>query len=216
MKSIKHKLLSLYLLDTLQESERINPLKKYKQTALRQFINSIGLDWKVLNGKQKIKWANTKRYKDFKKLMKIKKIADEANIEETFIFEHYNTFMQDFIDCGDDSIINEEEVLSFLEILKNIEESYLLESVSRIKIYRQKMYKNRGSYRNKSQRTQAMRAMASSAINRGASISTGEGDVMFRGGKRHAQRALGSGKIMIKRKVKSSPGFSHRKTFRVY
>lgn len=217
MKSIRNKLLSLYLSDNIQESSNINPLKKYKQTALRQFINSIGLDWKVLNGKQKRKWADTKRYKDFKKMMKIKKIADESDIRETFILEHYTTFIQNFKDFGDETVINEQEVLSFFQILNHIEESYLVERTQNIKIYRQKTYKNRGKYRNKSQRAQLLKSIASSAVNRGAIISGGESDILFKGGRKHAQRALGSGKLMIKRKVGSPSGLKyHRKSFRVY
>lgn len=177
-----------------------------KATPLRNFIASIGLDYRDLTRKQIDRWADTKRYKDYKKGLKIKKIADEANVEENFIIENYRVFIDNFIDNGNEEEIDSEEVLSFLSILEAV----------KIKTYSQKHIGGRGHYSSKQEREARMKRNIIDAINSGAIIDRGEGDPLFASGHR-AFKSLGSNKVMIKRKRPSKSGIKfHRKTYKVY
>lgn len=206
MYSLKEKLLQSYYKDSFFTEHTIAELRG-KRTALRKFISSIGLDYRQLTRKQVNKWADTKRYKDFKKGLKIKKIADEANVEEGFILENYNVFIENFIDNGNEQEIDSEEVLCFLSIL---------EGLAKIKTYTQKRIGRRGGYSSKQEREARMKNTIINAVNAGAIIDRGEGDPLFASGRR-AFKALGSNKVMIKRKKPSKSGLKfHRKTYKVY
>lgn len=76
MSRFKQRLYSVYLNNSLLEGE-------YKKTPLRRFVFSIGLDWQKLDRKKYLNIAKTKRFKDWKKLDKIEKIATEANSKKT-------------------------------------------------------------------------------------------------------------------------------------
>lgn len=204
MRSLKEKLLQSYYNDYLLEYTIKQ--QRGKATALRQFIASIGLDYRDLTRKQIDRWADTKRYKDFKKGLKIKRIADEANVEESFIVENYNFFIENFVDNGREEEIDSEEVLSFLSILE----------AAKIKTYSQRHIGKKRSYRTKQEREADLKSQIIGAVNTGAIIDRGEGDPMFASGKR-AFKSLGSGKVMIKRKSSSKSGLKfHRKTYKVY
>lgn len=204
MRSLKEKLLRSYY--NAQLLEYTVKQQRGKATALRQFIASIGLDYRDLTRKQIDRWADTKRYKDFKKVMKIKKISDEANVEENFILENYNFFLENFVDNGQEEV-DSAEMLNFLQILENIVKA---------KIYRQKRAGKRGSYRTKQERESRLKGEITGAVNAGAIIDRGEGDPLFASGHR-AFRALGSNKVMIKRKKSSKSGLKfHKKTYKAY
>lgn len=204
MRSLKEKLLQSYYNSYLLEYTVRE--QRGKSTALRQFLASIGLDYRDLTRKQIYRWADTKRYNDFKKGLKIKRIADEANVEESFILENYKFFIENFVDNGSEEEIDSEEVLSFLSILE----------AAKIKTYAQKHIGGRGHYSSKQEREARMKNDIIDAVNSGAIIDRGEGDPLFASGQR-AFKSLGSNKVMIKRKRPSKSGLKfHRKTYKVY
>ena len=202
--TLKQKLIEKYLLKQHTESY----LQEARATPLRKFIASIGLDYTKLNPKQMRKWAMSKRYKDYKAMGKIKRIAAEANVQETIILENYNFFLSNFyIDEQNDYEITKEEVISFIKIF---------EAIPKIKIFRYKSAK-RGPYKNKMERMANLKQVALNAINRGGIISSGEGDVIYKKAKK-VRTALGSDKMMIRQKfiTKSGTPIYHHKAYKAY
>ena len=209
MSTFKEKLIRSYMKESMFFEYTTQELKA-KQTPLRNFIRSIGLDHKDLTRKQMLKWANTKRYKDFKKLAKIKRMADEANVQETVILENFWLFIENFDLDDNDEIISEKEALNFI---------YILEAIPKIKIYRYHSAK-RGPYKSAAEREKARKELQTAAVNRGGIVSGGEGDIIFKGGKKHYHRALGANKLMIRSfagtsKKTGAPKY-RRKTYKVY
>lgn len=205
--SLKEKLLTRYFQNELFESERMTPLKR--------FIDSLGLDHNTLTLKQKRKWASTKRYKDFVSLRKIKKIADEANVKESFIFNNINIFLERFETDETENLISESEVLSFLETVEYIhltEKNKRVLSAPTTKVFRS----GRGHYSSAEERKRKIKNMALDLINQGGEVSTSPGTVMVSSKKAlHALKPLGQNKIILMKKVSTPKGIRfHRKIYK--
>lgn len=198
---LKEKLLSKYFI-----SEEIS--EESKLTPLRKFVDSIGLDWTKMNRKQMTRWSNTKRYKDYFALMKIKKLADASNIKESFVFDNYQFFISNFaLDIQKETEITKEEAISFIQIMEAI-------SPPKVKFYKGG---KRGHYKSLEQRKQTLKNRVLSTVNTGGVVSSGEGQILFAGtGKRgkHAKKTLGANRILLKTKVRTPTGMRyHRKVY---
>lgn len=198
---LKEKLLSEYLnYDFVFED---------KSTPLRRFVDSIGLDHTKMNRKQMDKWARTKRYKEFFGLMKIKRIADEANIKESVIFYNLDLFLSNFEpNLSEETTITEEETLNFLKILE------VAMTPPPVKLYSKTG--KRGKYKSLSQRKSILKQHILNTVNKGGSVSLG-GGILFAGtGKhsKHAKKALTKGRVLLKKRVRTPIGMRyHRKVY---
>lgn len=201
---LKEKLLSKYYNGYHIDEDRMTPL--------RRFVDSLGLDHKEMTRKQMDKWARTKRYKNFFRLMKIKRIADEANVSESVIFSNLDVFLSQFeVNMLEESIITEEEVLCFLAILEAINRP---PRPPEIKIYKGR---KRGKYKSLTQRKDILKNIILNTVGSGGISSLGAGGVMFAGtGGRgiHTKKSVGSNRLMVKRRIKTSTGSRfHRKVY---
>lgn len=198
--SLLHKLNETYFNDELNEAHK-------KLTPLRRFILSIGLDFNKLTNKQMRKWSSTKRYKTYLKLYKLKKLADFTNKEKE-VNENLEFFFENFI-CQDEEIINENDTLSFLQVL----EAYRLK-VPAPKIYKLKVG-GRGKYKSLQQRKSNLQQNVISAVQSGAIVSDAPGTSIYSGlykHSKHGTKALGQNKVVIKRKITTPTSIRyHRK-----
>ena len=214
MNTLKEKLLSSYFKedflseDYFHETERLSPL--------RRFIYTLGLDYKDLNKKQLYKWSRTKRYRNFKKMRKIKRIADEANLDDSFIYDNIEVLLKEFKLDDDDTLITADEVISILPILEGYKISQLKgRSYGATKAHQ---FGARGKYRTKQQRSTEMRHRILKTINSGGIVSSGEGGILFKGTGKKAKKPLGTGKMLFLTRVPSKKGGMkyHRKIYKVY
>lgn len=205
MSNLKEKLLSSYFDNDISES--VNT-KKSKYTPLRRFVDFIGLDWKNLSPEQMEKWARTKRFKNFRKMRKIKRISVEADVNESIIYENYDLFMREFIESDSDDIISDLEVISFFAIIESLQKRVIAKKAHQ--------FGARGHYKSAAQKAAETRKTVLSAINKGSTISSGEGDVQFGGRGRKGQKALGQGKVAIRTPYRTKSGIYklHRTTLR--
>jgi hypothetical protein len=208
-KSLVHKLNETYFNDELNEATK-------KLTPLRRFVLSIGLDFNKLTNKQMRKWSSTKRYKTYLKLYKLKKLADFTNKQKE-VTENLEFFFENFI-CQDEEIINENDALSFLQVL----EAY------RLKVPTPRIYKlhvgGRGGnkdltrpyhYKKLAQRKQELQQNVIKAVQSGAIVSDAPGTSIYSGlykHSKHGTKSLGQNKVVIKRKISTPNSIRyHRK-----
>jgi len=204
MRSLKEKILSSYFKDEYLFEARLTPL--------RRFITSIGLDYTHLTRKQLYKWARSKRYQMFKKLLKIKRIADEANVDELLIYNNIELFLKEFyLDDSTDNLITEEEVVSFISLMEKIKQIDFMAKKAH-------QFGKRGSYKSKAERQEVMRNRTLQTINTGGMVTSGESNILYGvTAKKRRARALGTGKMMFLKRVPGSTGMKyHRKTYKVY
>ncbi len=206
--SLKEKLLLNYIEnDYIEEEQRYTPL--------RRFVDSLGLDHTKLTRKQMRKWSSTKRYKNFLALRKIKRIADEANVKENVISTNQYHFISGFYseDIYSD-IISEEEVISFLAALDNLNEGRI--KISRPRSLSLKPRRPRGKYKSLAQRKSAVQSAATQIINKGGTVSYGASGPLYAGKSKHtihSTKALGANQLALrsKRPYSSKYGFKlHR------
>jgi hypothetical protein len=206
--SLKEKLISHYVNVDLLEGHRMTPLRK--------FVDSLGLDHENLTRKQMRKWASTKRYRDYFALAKIKKIADAANVSESYILENYDFFISNFdVDLSSEYTITAEEALSFLSIVEAMRSK--APRVKAAKIFRYTKHQKRGSYQSLEQRKLGLKKKIASVLGSGGLVSDAPGQIIFSGGKgKHSKRALGSNRLLLKTKVRTPEGMRyHRKVVQV-
>lgn len=171
-----------------------------KYTALRRFINSIGLDYHKLTLKQIRKIASTRRYKIFLALRKIKHIADEAHeIKEDIEYYIHDILCNFPMDDIHSNIITEKEVNAVVLSIPKMQPN----------VHR------RGKYKTLEQRRKKFKVHVLNNLYAGHRVS-GEGQVMFAGSGRHTKLALRKNRVMIlKRRSQNGVVKFHRNVVKI-
>lgn len=202
MNNLKQKLLRLYFKEEIL-------CEKFRLTPLRRFISSIGLDYTKLDKKQMHKFARSKRYKQYKTLLRIKKIADEhTDVKEQVILEHYKILSNIEETKSDAEII---KLLRILEEIYIIEDKFSLSSSG-------KFGATRGRYSTAKERMGVLKKKAIDVLNKGGEVSSSRGTIQFIGkgniGKK-AKKLLGANKIIFKMRIPAKTGLKyHHQTFK--
>lgn len=200
--SIKHKLIKKYFHDDfIPESARLTPL--------RRFLYTIGFDYKDLTRSEVDKWARTKRFKDFFKLYKIKKIADKAHVDEEIVFNNLEIFLSKLEIIEEEQIYLKEEQ-DFQQILE-----YVAPTISKGFIRKTRKVGKRGKYKHLPQRQQFIKKQILQTLNTGGEVSTGESQIRFRSGKK-MNNVAGRNKVILKKRIPNKNLSYRRSTIRTY